>query len=58
MPIGFAFAGPVSERIGIPETLYAAAAIMAVPCALIVLVPGVRNVRRTDEGLVVLQAGV
>jgi MFS family permease len=55
MPIGFAVSGPVADRIGIPSTLVAAALIMAVPCILIVLVPGVRNVRRTSDGRVVLE---
>ena len=56
MPIGFAVAGPVSDHIGIQTTLIAAAVIMSVPCALIVLVPGVRNVRRTADGRIVLLA--
>jgi MFS family permease len=53
MPAGFAICGPVADHIGIPSTLIAAAIIMAVPSFLIVLVPGVRSVRRTDEGLIV-----
>ena len=53
MPAGFAICGPVADHIGIPATLIAAAIIMAVPSFLIVLVPGVRSVRRTDEGLIV-----
>jgi MFS family permease len=53
MPLGFAVSGPVADHIGIQPTLIAAAAIMAVPCALIVLVPGVRSVRRTPDGLIV-----
>jgi predicted MFS family arabinose efflux permease len=56
MPVGFAVSGPVADHIGIQPTLVAAAAIMAVPCALIVLVPGVRSVRRTAEGLIVAGA--
>lgn len=56
MPVGFAVSGPVADHIGIQPTLVAAAAIMAVPCALIVLVPGVRSVRRTPEGLIVAGA--
>jgi len=57
MPIGFAVSGPVADRIGIQTTLVAAAAIMAVPCFLVVLIPGVRHVRRTAEGLIVLEGG-
>lgn len=58
MPLGFAVTGPVADHIGIRMTLVAAAFIMAVPCVLIVLVPGVRNVKRTTEGLVVLEGAV
>lgn len=54
MPAGFAVCGPVADHIGIPATLIAAAIILAVPSFLIVLVPGVRNVRRTDEGTIEL----
>ena len=56
MPIGFAVAGPVADHVGIPATLVAGAALMAVPCALIVLVPGVRQVRRTADGRIAFQA--
>jgi MFS family permease len=55
MPVGFAVSGPVADHIGIPTTLVAAAVIMAVPCALVVLVPGVRHVKRTPEGIIVLE---
>jgi MFS family permease len=55
MPIGFAVSGPVADHVGIPTTLVAAAAIMAVPCALVVLIPGVRHVKRTREGLIILE---
>lgn len=57
MPIGFAVSGPVADRVGIQTTLVGAAAIMAVPCFLVVLIPGVRHVRRTAEGLIVLEGG-
>jgi hypothetical protein len=56
MPVGFAVSGPVAEHVGIPTTLVAAAAIMAIPCFLITLVPGVRHVKRTAEGTVVMEA--
>jgi len=52
MPLGFAVMGPVSDRIGIPTTLVVAAVLLAVPSVLIMLVPGVRNVRRNSEGQV------
>jgi MFS family permease len=54
MPIGFAVSGPAADHFGAQATLVAAAAIMAVPC-LIVLVPGVRHVKRTAEGRIVLE---
>ena len=56
MPIGFAVSGPVADHIGIQPTLVAAAAIMVVPLLLIVLVPGVRSVTRTPDGLIVAGA--
>ena len=55
MPLGFAVSGPVADRIGIPPTLVGAAVLMAVPCLLITFVPGVRRVRRTDQGTIVLE---
>jgi MFS family permease len=55
MPIGFAVSGPVADHVGIPTTLVAAAVIMSLPCALIVLVPGVRHVKRTADGIIVLE---
>ena len=58
MPLGFAVTGPIADHIGIRMTLIGAAFIMAVPCALIVLVPGVRNVKRNAEGRVVLEGAV
>jgi predicted MFS family arabinose efflux permease len=55
MPVGFAVTGPVADHIGFTSTLVAAAVIMAVPCFLVVLVPGVRHVKRTPEGTIVLE---
>jgi MFS family permease len=52
MPVGFAVCGPLADLIGIQTTLVAAAVILALPSLLIVLVPGVRKVRRTDEGTI------
>jgi MFS family permease len=57
MPAGFAIAGPVADHVGIPTTLVAAACLLAIPSFLVVLVPGVRNVRRTPEGAIVLENG-
>jgi MFS family permease len=52
MPAGYAIAGPAAQRFGIGATLAAAAALIAIPSLLIVLLPGVRGVRRTPEGIV------
>ncbi len=54
MPVGFAISGPLADHIGVRATLIGAAVIMAVPCALVVMVPGVRRVRRTADGRIVL----
>jgi hypothetical protein len=55
MPVGYSLAGPLADHVGIPTTLVLAALSMTVPCFLIVFVPGVRRVRRSDEGHVVLE---
>ena len=55
MPIGFAVSGPVADQIGIPETLMIAAALLAVPCFMVMLVPGVRHIKRTPGGEIVLE---
>lgn len=53
MPAGFAICGPVADHIGIQPTLVGAAILLAVPSVLIMAVPGIREVRRTPDGLVV-----
>jgi MFS family permease len=55
MPVGFAVVGPASDHIGIPTTLVVAAVLLAVPSVLIMLVPGVRRVKRTHEGRIVVE---
>ncbi|HUZ88191.1 MAG TPA: hypothetical protein VNF26_14695 [Candidatus Baltobacterales bacterium] len=55
MPVGFAVSGPLADHIGIPTTLLGAAVLMAVPCFLITLVPGVRHVVRTEAGTIVME---
>jgi MFS family permease len=49
-PVGFAVAGPLASSLGSTATLVGAAALGAIPCALVVLLPGVRGVRRTPAG--------
>ena len=58
MPAGFAIAGPLADHIGVSTTLVLAACLLAIPSFLIVLVPGVRNVRRTPDGAVVLETAI
>jgi hypothetical protein len=49
-PVGYLVAGPLSSSLGFTATLAGAAALGAIPCALVVLVPGVRGVRRSPAG--------
>jgi MFS family permease len=53
MPVGYVVAGPAADHVGIPTTLVAAAIILAAPSFAIVFLPGVRNVRRTPQGVIV-----
>ena len=55
MPVGYAVSGPLADHVGIPATLLGAAALMAVPCFLITFVPGVRRVKRTEAGTVIME---
>jgi MFS family permease len=57
MPIGYAVAGPLSASAGLTPTLVGAAIVVSVPCALVVLVPGIRSVRRTPSGEIVGPTG-
>ncbi|MGH3305569.1 MAG: hypothetical protein ACRDOK_28670, partial [Streptosporangiaceae bacterium] len=50
MPAGYALVGPLARVIGDAPTLTAAAVLVSVPVGLIVLVPGIRAVRRTSDG--------
>ena len=58
MPAGFAVCGPVADHVGIPTTLVGTAILLAVPSVLIMLVPGIRGVRRTPDGLIVASSPV
>jgi MFS family permease len=49
LPLGFVLAGPVSDAIGISTTLWIALAWALGSTAAVLLVPGVRNLRRLDE---------
>lgn len=48
IPVGLSIAGPISDLIGVEETLIAAAAFVVVPTLLVLLVADVRHLRRTD----------
>jgi hypothetical protein len=52
MPVGYVIVGPLAGSLGDATTLVAAAVVAAAPCALVVLVPGIRGVRRTADGQV------
>lgn len=55
MPVGFAVSGPLADHVGIQATLLGAAALMAVPSFLVTFVPGVRRVKRTEAGTIVME---
>ena len=56
MPIGFAIWGPLADHVGIPSTLLTASVLLVAPTfVIILLVPGVRHVKRTAEGRIVLE---
>lgn len=56
MPAGFAAVGPAAAAVGPAATLTAAALVLAVPCALVILLPAVRAVR-INRGAGLAQAG-
>ena len=51
-PLAFAAIGPVSEQIGVEETLLLATGIGLVANSAVLLVPSVRNLRRVDQSSV------
>jgi hypothetical protein len=53
-PIAFAAVGPLSESIGVRETLVLATVIGLAANSLVLLVPSVRNLRRRDDDQVVV----
>ena len=56
MPAGFAISGPLADHIGVQPTLIGAAALTTAAAVFVVIIPGVRRVRRTAEGRVFLEA--
>jgi hypothetical protein len=55
MPVGWVVMGPLSSSVGSTATLVAAAALGAIPCVLVALVPRVRGVHRTPAGEIVVE---
>jgi hypothetical protein len=53
MPAGFAIVGPLAAGAGDAVTLVGAAAVLAIPSGLVVLLPGIRAVWRNPEGVLV-----
>jgi MFS family permease len=49
IPLGQLAAGPISDAIGVDETLYLAAAIVTLAVAAMVATPDIRRLRRVDE---------
>jgi MFS family permease len=48
IPLGQIVAGPLSDAIGVTNTIWFAVALFTIPTALCLLVPDVRNLRRLD----------
>jgi MFS family permease len=51
IPIGLSIAGPLASVIGVEQTLILAAAMVAVPTALVLLSRDVRTLKRTDASI-------
>ena len=49
LPLGLVLAGPVSDVIGVSETLWISVAFIVLSTVAVLLVPDVRNLRRRDE---------
>lgn len=52
MPVGYVVAGPLASHIGDTGVLVGAALILGATCGLTMLIPGIRAVRRTSEGMI------
>lgn len=49
MPVGYVVAGPLSEAIGVPTTLWISTGWVVVSTVAVLLVPGVRELRRRPD---------
>jgi MFS family permease len=54
MPAGLAAAGPLAASLGNAMTLVVGAVLVSAPCALAIVVPGIRGIRRSADGQVLL----
>jgi MFS family permease len=52
MPVGYVVVGPLASHIGDTRVLVGAALILGATCGLTMLIPGIRAVRRTSEGMI------
>ena len=52
MPVGYVVVGPLASHIGDTGVLVGAALILGATCGLTMLIPGIRAVRRTSEGMI------
>jgi hypothetical protein len=52
MPVGYVVVGPLASRVGDTGVLAGAALILGATCGLTMLIPGIRAVRRTSQGLI------
>jgi hypothetical protein len=53
MPVGYVVVGPLAGRVGDAEVLVGAALMLAATGVLTLMIPGIRAVRRTQEGTTV-----
>jgi MFS family permease len=55
-PLGYALVGPLAGVIGVPETLYVAAAINAFVSIIVAMTPSIRGLRTSTEPIAVVAA--
>jgi MFS family permease len=48
LPLGYVLAGPLADAIGVSTTLWLSVGYIGLSTTAILLVPGVRNLRRVD----------
>lgn len=50
MPAGYVIVGSLADGIGDVKTLIGSAVLLAVPCCIATLIPGIRAVQRLPDG--------